>query len=195
MDENIVQKFNEAFDKYSRSEYESDGVVLGDIIEINGKPEGVRVQLALLIFFIIVPVVALIEDRSLLLITFSLLWIIVSVKVMYEITKADLYARFSYVEKTFEVENINLLIGKIRSLIGFRYSWEGIHKWSDMKQILLREKKFGKLISNKEYRLIFIGTNRKEYPIAEFTNSHLAENVAYILARLTGAKYYKIRAH
>ncbi|MCK5344037.1 MAG: hypothetical protein KAR20_11575, partial [Candidatus Heimdallarchaeota archaeon] len=115
--------------------------------------------------------------------------------IFFEIAKADLYARFDVNEKTFEVENINAVVAKIKQMIGFRYSWEGVHRWSDFRQIVLREKRLGKLISNREYRLLFRSTTGKEYPIAEFTNDLLAEKVAYVIARMTNTGYIKIRAH
>jgi hypothetical protein len=158
-------------------------------------PEGIRLQIILLLFIIAVPVLALIEDRSFSIIVLALIWIFSFGRIFLEIAKADLYSRFDVNEKTFEVENINAVVVKIKQMIGFKYSWEGVHKWSDFRQLVLREKRLGKLISNREYRLLFRGTNRKEYPIAEFTNSLLAEKVAFIIARMTNTTYIKIRAH
>jgi hypothetical protein len=195
MDNDLGQKITEAFEKHSLSEYESKVTVIGDIIEIRGVPEGIRLQIILLLFIIAVPVLALIEDRSFSIIVLALIWIFSFGRIFLEIAKADLYSRFDVNEKTFEVENINAVVVKIKQMIGFKYSWEGVHKWSDFRQLVLREKRLGKLISNREYRLLFRGTNRKEYPIAEFTNSLLAEKVAFIIARMTNTTYIKIRAH
>ncbi len=195
MDDDLEQKITEAFEKHSRSEYESTVSVIGDIIEIRGVPEGIRIQIILLLFIIAVPVGAMIEERSFLIVLLSLVWLYSFGRIFFEIAKADLYARFDINEKTFEVENINAVVAKIKQMIGFRYPWEGVHKWSDLRQIVLREKRLGKLISNREYRLLFKSTTGKEYPIAEFTNDLLAEKVAYIIARMTSTGYIKIRAH
>lgn len=193
MDEDYRQKITDIFEKYSDSEYESKVSVHGDIIEITGQPEGIRLQVALLFFFIAVPVIAVIEDQSILIIFLSLAWLIFFGRIFIEITKADLYFQINLVEKTVEIANINPLVIKFRKM--FRYSWEGLHEWSRFKNVVLREKKFGKAISNRGYRLLFKGLGRKEYPVAEFTNALLAENVAYIIARITGTKYFKVRAN
>jgi hypothetical protein len=195
MDEDLVKKITEAFEQHSRTEYESTLSVLEDAIEIRGVPEGIGLQIILLLFIFIVPVGALIEDRSFLMVALALVWLFSFGRIFFEVAKADLYARFDINEKTFEVENINAVVRKIKELVGFRYSWEGVHKWSDFRQVVLREKRLGKLISNKEYRMLFKGASQKEYPIAEFTNSLLAEKVAYCIARMTGTTYMKIRAH
>lgn len=195
MDEDLVKKITEAFERHSRSEYESTVNVAEDSIEIKGVPEGIGLQIILLLFIFIVPIGALIEDRSFLMVALALGWLFSFGRVFFEVAKADLYARFDINEKTFEVENINAVVAKIKELVGFRYPWEGVHRWSGFKQVVLREKRLGKLISNKEYRLLFKGATRKEYPIAEFTNSLLAEKVAYCIARMTGTTYIKIRAH
>lgn len=195
MDEDLVKKITEAFERHSQSEYESTVNVAEDSIEIKGVPEGIGLQIILLLFIFIVPIGALIEDRSFLMVALALGWLFSFGRVFFEVAKADLYVRFDINEKTFEVENINAVVAKVKELVGFRYPWEGVHRWSGFKQVVLREKRLGKLISNKEYRLLFKGATRKEYPIAEFTNSLLAEKVAYCIARMTGTTYIKIRAH
>lgn len=194
MEENFGDKLIEVFDKYSGSEYESKVSADGDIIEIEGRPEGIRLQITLLIFFLAVPVVALIEDRSLLIVFFSSIWLIFFGRIFIEVTKADLYTRISLDGRTVEISNINPLMKKFKKMFRFRFKWEGQHQWSQFNQVVLREKKFGRAISNRGYRLLFKGHGRREYPVAEFTNALLAENVAYIVARITGAKYFKVRA-
>jgi hypothetical protein len=194
MEENYGDKLVEVFDKYSGSEYESKVSAHGDIIEIEGRPEGIRLQIGLLIFFLAVPVVALIEDRSVLIVFFSSLWLIFFGRIFIEVTKADLFTRIILDDRTVEIANINPLMKKFKKMFRFRFAWEGKHQWSQFDQVVLREKKFGRAISNRGYRLLFKGDGRKEYPVAEFTNALLAENVAYIVARITGTKYFKVRA-
>lgn len=187
-------KLIEVFDKYSDSAYESKVSIRDDIIEIKGQPEGVRLQVALLLFFFTIPIVALIEDPSIIIVLFSMAWLIFFGRIFIGITNADLSFQMNLVEKTVEISNINPLIEKCRKIFRFRYSWEGRHKWSQFKQVVVRENKFGKVVSDKGHRLLLKGLGRKEYPIAEFTNAILAENVAYIVARITGIKYFKVRS-
>jgi len=164
-------------------------------MEIRGRTEGVKLQAVILGLILVVPAGALIQEISVLMIVLSSLWLAFFGRIMLEVMKSDLRVRINVHDRTIEITNINPLMAWFRRRIKFRFFWEGVHPWDMFRRVVVREKKYGKYISNREFRLLMESRDRREYPLAEFTNALLAENVAYILARLTGTQYLKIRAH
>ncbi|GBE00267.1 hypothetical protein BMS3Abin07_02317 [bacterium BMS3Abin07] len=194
MQDEYSRKLEEIFSQYSESEYESRLAVLEDVIEIKGQTESMLLQLFLIFVILAVPAWMLIEEVSFSFVFMAVAWLLLLGRIYLEITRADLLAMFNVNDHSLEIVNINPVVMKIRRIIKFRYKWEGLQNWSIFKRVILREKRFGKLISNKGFRLVLKAADGREYPVAEFTNDLLAEKVAYVIARMTGTQYMKIRA-
>ncbi len=195
MDEEFGQKLADAFDEHSRSSYEYTVNPMGEIIELRGNPGSIGPYVFLFLTIIVVPGVLLSIDISFYVIIFSFVWIGLLGKIFIEVIKYDVISRFNLREKTVEIASMNPFVEKVLHGIMIRFYWEGVFHLSRFKEVVIREKKYGKLLSDRGFRLVFIADDRRAYPVAEFSNAMLAEKVAYIFTRITGAKYMKIRAY
>lgn len=162
--------------------------VQGNVLALESQPSGHWAHIALLLIWILPPLLLVIEESSLATYVISLAWMLVFGRSFYSIFKSDLRIKIDTALKMIVIENINPVLCWMRNILPWRFHWEQRCDWSQIKHLTIRHRIHTKLLSGHQIEAVTIGKNK--IPLCEYSKEKYAWQAMNTLSQIMKLPHY-----